>query len=122
MPLTKSKRFLGRVLYGVALALPFARPWLARLGLRTKPEWFRGYSARVRSRATGQRLRLASVGENYLSFELFWRGLDYYEPLSAALISTLTDSTDLFMDVGANIGTHSLRLAAPRPHLPTGAF
>jgi FkbM family methyltransferase len=122
MPLTKSKRFLGRVLYGVASALPFARPGLARWGRRTKPEWFRGYSARVRSRATGQRLRLASVGENYLSFELFWRGLDYYEPLSAALMATLVDSTDLFVDVGANMGVHSLRLAAARPDLRIIAF
>ncbi len=122
MPLTKPKRFLGRLLYGLAAAVPPARPWLARWGRRTKPEWFPGYTPRVRSRTTGRKLRLASFGENYLSFELFWRGLDYYEPLSAALIATLADSTDLFVDAGANIGVHSLRLAAARPDLDIVAF
>jgi FkbM family methyltransferase len=122
MLLTKSKRFLGRVLYGLAAVLPPARPWLAGWGLRTKPEWFPGYTPRARSRVTGQRLRLPSFGENYLSFELFWRGLDYYEPLSASLIATLTDSTKLFVDAGANIGAHSLRLAAARPDMEIIAF
>src|SRR3954469_6483729 len=122
MPLTKSKRFLGRLLYGLAAALPSARPWLSRWGLRTKPEWFRTYQARVRSRATKVRFRLANVGETYLGFELFWRGLDYYEPLSAALISMLADSADLFIDAGANIGGHSLRLAVARPDLDIIAF
>ena len=122
MPLTKAKRFLGRLLYGLATTVPPARPWLARWGLRTKPAWFPGYTPRVRSRATGHRLRLASFGENYLSFELFWRGLDYYEPLSAELIATLANSTHLFVDVGANIGAHTLRLAVARPDMDIVAF
>lgn len=122
MPVTTSKRLLGHVLYGLGTALPSARPWLAQWGLRTKPEWFRGRAPRVHSRLTGQRLRLPSFGENYLSFELFWRGLDYYEPLSAELIATLANSTNLFIDAGANIGAHSLRLAAARPDLDIIAF
>jgi FkbM family methyltransferase len=122
MPLARSKRFLGRLLYGLATILPSARPRLARWGLRTKPDWFRGYTPRVRSRVTGQQVRLASFGETYLSFELFWRGLDYYEPLSTALISTLANSTNLFVDAGANIGIHSLRLAAARPDMDIVAF
>lgn len=122
MPVRHSKRLLGRMLYGLGVALPSARPWLAPWGLRTRPEWFRGCAPRARSRLTGRSVRLPSFGENYLSFELFWRGLDYYEPLSAELIATLAGSTDLFVDAGANIGCHSLRLAAARPDLEIVAF
>lgn len=120
--MTAPKRLLGRTLFGLASVFPFARPWLARWGRRTKAAWFRGCTGTVRSRTTGTRLRLASIGENYLSFELFWRGLDYYEPLSAALMARLAEGTDLFVDAGANIGCHSLRLAADRPELDIVAF
>lgn len=116
------RRFLGRVLYALGAHLPSVRPWIARWGLRTKPEWFTNRMPWVRSRRTGQRLRLASFGANYLSFELFWRGLDYYEPLTSALAVSLAGSADLFIDVGANIGFHSLCLAAVRPKLDIRAF
>jgi FkbM family methyltransferase len=116
------KPFLGRLLYEVSDHLPSARPWLARWGLRTRQEWFEGEVPVVRSRRTGQHLRLPSFGANYLSFELFWRGLDYYEPLTTALAVMLTEPTGLFIDAGANIGYHSLRLAASRPGLDIVAF
>lgn len=122
MTLAQPKRLLGRVLYGLGAHLPPARPWLSRWGLRTKPEWFPNRAPQIRSRATGQRLRLASFGDNYLSFELFWRGLDYYEPLTAWMIGALANSTNLFIDAGANIGCHTLRLAAARPEMDIVAF
>lgn len=122
MSLHASKRLLGRLLYGVASQVPSVRPWLTRWGLRTRADWFDNRVPVVHSRCTGQRLRLASFSKNYLSFELFWRGLDYYEPLTAALMARLAESTNLFVDAGANIGYHSLRLAAARPEMDVISF
>jgi FkbM family methyltransferase len=122
MPLLHTKRLVGRLLYGLAVALPSLRPAMTRWGLRTQAPWFDGCTPYVRSRATGQRLRLSSFGRNYLSFELFWRGLDYYEPLTAALMASLARTTSLFVDAGSNIGVHALRLAAARPEMDIVAF
>lgn len=122
MSLRPAKRFVGRALYGLATGLPAVRPWLTRWGLCTRADWFDNAVPEVHSRATGQRLRLASFSKNYLSFELFWRGLDYYEPLTAALLTRLADFTNLFVDAGANIGCHTLRLAAARPEMDIIAF
>lgn len=116
------KRQLGRILFRTSERLPVLKPWLSRWGLRTRYDWFEGCVPEAQSRLTGHRLRLASFGENYLSFELFWRGLDYYEPVTTALAVMLTKSSGLFVDAGANIGFYSLRLAAARPDLDIIAF
>src|SRR5260221_13332236 len=115
------KRLLGRRLLAFANALPAAKPLLRRWGQRTSKEWFDGRIVRAQSR-DGFRLRLASLGENYLTFELFWRGLDYYEPLTAWLAAELAAEASHFLDVGANIGFYSLMLAARRPALAITAF
>ena len=115
------KRALGRGLLATAEVLPSVKPWLRRGGLRTNKAWFAGRVVSARAR-DGLRLKLASVGENYLSFELFWRGLDYYEPLTAWLAAELAADADRFLDVGANIGFYSLLLAARRPALAIAAF
>lgn len=122
MPLHLTKRFLGRVLYRAGTGLPRMRPLLTRWGLRTRADWFPDETPEVRSRATGERLRLASFSKNYLSFELFWRGLDYYEPLTTALIRMLASPGGLFVDAGANIGFHSLCLAMARPDMQIVSF
>lgn len=116
------KRQLGRLLYGISSRLPALRPALRRWGLRTRREWFPGCVPEAVSRQTGHRVKLASFAENYLSFELFWRGLDYYEPLTTRLVERLTESARLFIDAGANIGFFSLRLAVARPGLAIVAF
>lgn len=116
------KRMLGHVLFGLACGLPTLRPALRRWGLRTSPEWFPGRAPVAWSRRTGRRVRLASFPENYLSFELFWRGLDYYEPVTFMLARRLARSTGRFIDAGANIGFYSLVLAAERPDLEIVAF
>lgn len=122
MSLTSPKKWLGRMLYGGAVLFPSLRPSLVRWGLRTRADWFTGWVPAVHSRVTGQRLLLPSFSKNYLSFELFWRGLDYYEPLTAWLMQKLADPTGLFVDAGANIGYHTLRVAAARPEMDVIAF
>lgn len=122
MAISGPKRLAGRLLFEAANLLPSTRRWLAPWGRRTRPEWFADRTVSAWSAATGRRLRLASYDRNYLSFELFWRGFDYYEPLTAALLRTLTGPRGLFLDVGANVGFHSLLLAAVRPGLDIVAF
>lgn len=122
MPPFLSKRQLGRILFALGTACPPLRPGLARWGLRTQREWFQGVEPVAFSRRTGCRLKLASFSGNYLSFALFWRGLDYYEPLSMALALELGRSADQFIDAGANIGIYSLRLAAAHPALDVVSF
>jgi FkbM family methyltransferase len=116
------KRQLGRILFRVSEKFPSLRPYLSQWGLRTSNTWFKDCVPEAQSLQSGQHLRLASFGDNYLSFELFWRGLDYYEPLTTALAEMLTKPTGLFIDAGANIGFYSLRLAAARPNLEIIAF
>jgi FkbM family methyltransferase len=116
------KRLLGRMLFRLSEISPTLRPRLTRWGLRTRASWFAGRVAEARSASSGHRVKLASVGDNYLSFALYWRGLDYYEPLSTALVGKLAEGTGLFVDAGANIGFYSLRLAAARPDIPIVAF
>jgi hypothetical protein len=116
------KRLLGRLLFAAASAVPGARPCLARRGMRTRRDWFPGAIPVARSRRTGARLRLASFPDNFLSFELFWKGLDSYEPVSLALALRLTRGGGLFVDAGANIGFYTLMLAALQPGLEIVAF
>lgn len=116
------KRLLGRILYETGSHAPGLRPLLTRWGLRTKPDWFEGKVPLVRSRRTGRELRLPSFSRNYLSFELFWKGLDYYEPITLTLALMLVPPRGLFIDAGANIGFYSLMLAASRPELEIIAF
>lgn len=116
------KRQIGRALYSISAGFPSLRPWLSRWGMRTRFDWFEGCVPEAESRQSGHRVKLASFSGNYLSFELFWRGLDYYEPLTTHLAQRLAGSTGLFVDAGANIGFYSLRLAAARPDLDIVAF
>lgn len=116
------KRLIGRILYCLCDRMPALQPVLGRWGLRTRRAWFDGHQPVARSRRSGRQLRIASFSENYLSFELFWRGLDYYEPVTTALATTLSAATPLFIDAGANVGFYSLMLAAARPDLEVVAF
>jgi hypothetical protein len=50
--------------------LPATRPALKRFGLRTSQEWFRDEVVNV-PLDNGRILRLGSIADNYLSFELF---------------------------------------------------
>jgi FkbM family methyltransferase len=121
MPPFLPKRLLGNILFSSAERFPALRPGLTRWGLRTRADWFLGRVPVAHSR-TGRGLKLASFSQNYLSFELFWRGLDYYEPLTTVLALELSKSCGLFVDAGANIGFYSLQLAAARPDLEIVAF
>src|SRR6266568_2416125 len=81
----KFKRWGGRCLLHFCDYLPQAKPLFRKLGLRTKKEWFGGRVVRVQLPG-GRSFKLASVSENYLSFEIFWRGTQYYEPITSLVL------------------------------------
>lgn len=116
-----SKRLIGQTLLEFCERLPAAKPDLSRWGLRTSQEWFGDRVVRVQL-PEGKNLRMAGICENYLTFQLFWRGASYYEPLSTCLARELVRGEATFMDIGANIGFYSLLLSAWHPGLPVIAF
>src|SRR5262249_2488158 len=71
------KRLVGRGLLEVCEHVPALKPTVRKWGLRTSPEWFKGRVVQVQM-TDGTSFKLASLAENYLSFELFWRGVGYY--------------------------------------------
>src|SRR6266446_7072260 len=117
----KIKRWIGRGLLNFCDLFPQTKPLLRNPGLRTKKEWFGGRVVLVQL-PSGKSMKLASVGENYLSFELFWRGTQYYEPITSLVLQELAGPGATFIDVGANIGFYSLLLSRREPRLNVIAF
>lgn len=115
------KKFAGNCLFGFCNKMPAAKRSLEKWGLRTKHEWFERRIGNVQT-PDGKTLRLASVGENYLSFQLFWLGTSYYEPITTMVLEELVTSADVFIDAGANIGFFSLMLSLRQPKLKVIAF
>jgi FkbM family methyltransferase len=68
------------------------------------------------------KLVITGAGTNHLSFQLFWRGMNYYEPFTRTVLEGLTSSRDVFIDVGANAGFFSLVTAKLNPRLRAVAF
>ena len=85
-PERKIKRWIGRRLLNFCDRFPQTKPFLRRAGLRTKKEWFGDRVVRVQL-PDGKSFKLAGVSENYLSFELFWRGT-HWERIRRQLIAT----------------------------------
>lgn len=52
----------------------------------------------------GRNLLIAGAADVHLSFQLFWVGIDYYEPFTRTVIECLGMRSEFFIDVGANIG------------------
>ena len=115
------KRWLGLALFHVCQHIPAAKCCLQRVGLRTHHSWFAGRLAHVRL-PNGRVLKLATFGHNYLSFQLFWRGLDYYEPVTRRVCENLLTPGDTFVDCGAQVGFFSLVLSLMKPGISVIAF
>jgi len=115
------KQQIGKALLTLCSRVPQAKPFLRDLGLRTRKEWFGDSLVRVQM-PDGKSFKLAGVSQNYLSFELFWRGVGYYEPITTLVLQELARPGDTFIDVGANIGFYSLVLSVSQPRLKVIAF
>jgi FkbM family methyltransferase len=77
---------------------------------------------RVPLRSHSGSLFIAGAATVHLSFQLFWTGIDYYEPFTRTVIEMLASQTRFFFDVGANIGFFSLIAAKLTPSLKVIAF
>lgn len=117
----KLKRLIGQGLIATCEWLPQTKRRLQGWGLRTSKEWFGSRIVRAQM-PDGQDLRLASVPDNYLSFELFWKGTGYYEPVSTLVFQELVQPGDTFLDIGANVGFYTLVLSKTQPDLRVIAF
>jgi FkbM family methyltransferase len=115
------KRFIGRRLLEFCERVPSTKPLLHHWGLRTSQSWFDDPVVRIQM-PDGRSFKLASLAQNYLSFELFWRGGGYYEPITMLVAQELARSADAFIDIGSNIGFFTLALSTARPGLRVIAF
>jgi FkbM family methyltransferase len=111
---------------GTALALlgekvPALRQSLKSLGLRTSLRHFGSRPVSIRI-AKKRAFWCSHVDESYLAFQLFWRGGEYYEPITRQLMQTLVQPGDTFIDIGAHIGFFSLVVGCYRRGVKVLAF
>ena len=104
------KRAAGRVAIEIGSRIPSSRRMLKPAGLRCSQGLFgnRVVSIPIEHRPP---LRLTTVDESYLAFQLFWRGLNYYEPITRLLLARLLPPGATFLDVGAHHGFFALTTA-----------
>src|SRR5205814_10624887 len=100
--------------------VPFLRRFFSSIGIT--PARFGKRAVRVPIPGRSKSLVISRAGSCHLSFQLFWRGINYYEPFTRTVIEMLTASRDLFVDVGANIGFFALVAAKLNPRLRVIAF
>ena len=111
-----AKRLVSRVIFETSKRSPGLREWLKPVGLRTDRACYRGQAVRVPVRR-GVDIVLTHLDENYLSFELFWRGAEYYEPVTTLFFSAIVGDYETFVDVGANVGYYTLLASSRKPDL-----
>lgn len=63
----------------------------------------------------GRTLRLWSRGDDWISNQVFWRGWDAYEAETTPLYFDLARRSRVTVDVGANVGYHTLLAAHANP-------
>ncbi len=115
------KQAIGRSVISLCSAVPSLKGPLRRVGMRTKQQWFGAGPVPVLAQ-NGRQLKLTGIRENYLSFQLFWCGMAFYEPESVFLLNELLTDDSVFFDVGANIGYYALHVGICRPKVRVIAF
>jgi FkbM family methyltransferase len=108
------KNNIGRCVIPLGEKLPATKRFLKTLGYHTSEGQFQSRTVSVQF-AHGGSFRLTNIDRNYLSFQLFWRGADYYEPITRMVIRELLRPGDTFLDIGANIGFFTVALGTCKP-------
>jgi FkbM family methyltransferase len=67
-------------------------------------------------------VRMWTDGYDGVAAVLFWRGLSGWEPETVAVMLALARRAPVVLDIGANVGLHSLLLAAANPDATIHAF
>lgn len=70
----------------------------------------------------GRLLKLWSKADDWVSNQLFWRGLDGYEPETAPLFFRLAQQSQVTIDIGAYVGFFTLLAAHANPDAEVYAF
>lgn len=111
------KRCLGRLAISSAARTPRIRSLLKPIGLRCAQGLFGERIVEILH--DGRPLRLTHLDECYLAFQIFWHGIDFYEPITRALLKELITPASTFMDLGAHLGFFSLDtgLSIPGTHI-----
>src|SRR5215469_6362998 len=107
------KECIGRASLILGILMPGTRPILAKIGMRTSQGLFRKRIVSIKL-SNGRSFRLRNVDENYLAFQLFWHGGDYYEPLTRSLLSRLIKQGGTFFDIGAHVGFFTVTMGISR--------
>lgn len=115
------KQCIGEPLIRYTQRFPQTRPRLKKLGLRITEELFGEREVSIPMPA-GPPLKLTNLSSNFLSFQLYWRGIDFYEPITLMVFQDLLRNGGPFFDIGANVGLFSLIAAHSHPRLRIIAF
>jgi FkbM family methyltransferase len=110
---------VGKTLISLSNAVRPLRSLFDRIGIT--PAHFGSRVVRVPIRK-GRSLLLTGAGDVHIAFQLFWRGIDYYEPLTRIVIERLSAAREWFIDVGANIGFFALVAARLNARIKVIAF
>lgn len=115
------KKVIGKSLIQIGSSWPNSKPFLKALGIRTSEPYFCDRAVSVQTQ-TGHTLRLTNLNDSYLSFQVFWKGTVYYEPITTLVIQELLEPGATFVDVGANVGFFSLIASLTTPGIDVIAF
>ena len=111
---------IAKAVIATCCVFPSLRGHFARA--HVTPNRFGNRVVRIPFRDRAGGLLIAGANDVHLSFQLFWTGIDYYEPFTRTVIEMLARHTGAFIDVGANIGFFSLIAAKLNPFLRVFAF
>ena len=115
------KKSITKLLMNFGEYLPISRTIFKYLGMKLNYKMVSEARRKIVSRIGGS-FYLRGMNNNYLSFQLFWKGGEYYEPLTQSLLNEILKDKDLFIDVGANIGLYSINAAVNNPNTNIIAF
>lgn len=112
---------VGEPLIAFTEQFPGCRSLFKKLGLRLTEELFGDRMMKI-PMVSGKPLKLTGLSHNFLSFQLYWRGIQFYEPISIMVFQQLLRPKESFYDIGANVGFYSLLAAHSCPEIRVIAF
>ena len=87
---------IAKIVIALSCASPSLRHFFGRVGIT--PALFGKRVVRVPLGGRPGSLLIAGAGEVHLSFQLFWVGIDYYEPFTRTVVEMLSARADVFID------------------------
>jgi FkbM family methyltransferase len=101
------RKIAGHTVLSFAVAIPKTRRLLSLAGIRATHGLFGQMPVTIHF-ADRRSLKLCRVDESYLSFQLFWHGGDFYEPITNAVLRQLLEPGSAFFDLGGHVGFYTL--------------